>query len=312
MTHVGPSPTASASARPQTGASFIEWSAIFAGAVLAAALSFVFLTFGAAIGLSFTSPWPNSGASAKFIAAVAILWVMVQQIGAFMAGAYVAGRLRSRWHETTEHEIEFRDGLHGALVWAVGLVIGAAMLMATAGAVARTGVEVAGKAAAATAASTNAMDGVLDAMLRPVSVAQAQSAPPAGAPATAARPQPSGAGNTEATRAEIGRIMATSVANGSMTPQDRAYLAQIVAQRTGVPQPEAEKRVTEALNSARETADKARRAAVLAGFVTAAALVVSFGAAWWAAMKGGQHRDHSVPARFEFGNRLRRPGAPAT
>jgi hypothetical protein len=309
MTHVGPSPTASAPVRAPAGASFVEWSAVFAGAVLAAALSFVFLTFGTAIGLSFTSPWPNSGASAKFIAAVAILWVMIQQIGAFMAGGYVAGRLRSRWHETTEHEIEFRDGLHGALVWAVGLVIGAAMLMATAGAAARTGIEVAGKAAAATASTTNPIDTVLDTMLRPVNVAQAQPAPPTGAPAT--RPQPP-AGAVENPRAEMARIMASSLANGSMTPQDRAYVAQIVAQRTGVPQPEAEKRVTEALNTAREAADKTRRAAILAGFVTAAALVVSFGAAWWAAMKGGQHRDHSVPARFEFGNRLRRPGAPST
>ena len=309
MTHVGPSPMASASVRPQTGAGFVEWSAVFAGAVLAAALSFVFLTFGAAIGLSLTSPWPNSGGSAKFIAAVAILWIMIQQIGAFMIGGYVAGRLRSRWHETTEHEIEFRDGLHGALVWAVGLVIGAAMLMATAGAAARVGVEVAGKAVA-TASSTDAMDGVLDTMLRPANVAQAQGAPPAGAPT--ARPQPSGAANTDNTRAEVGRIMARSLANGSMTPQDRTYAAQIVAQRSGIPQPEAEKRVAEALNSAREAADKARRAAVLAGFVTAAGLVVSFGAAWWAAMKGGQHRDNSIPARFEFGNRLRRPGAPST
>jgi hypothetical protein len=234
---------------------------------------------------------------------------MIQQIGAFMAGGYVAGRLRSRWHETTEHEIEFRDGVHGALVWAVGLVIGAAMLMATAGAAARVGVEMAGKAAA-TASSTDAMDGVLDSMLRPANVAQAQGTPPpAGAPAT--RPQP-GAANVDAPRAEIGRIMARSLANGSMTPQDRAYLAQIVAQRTGVPQPEAEKRISEALNTAREAADKTRRAALLAGFVTAAGLVVSFGAAWWAAMKGGQHRDNSVPARFEFGNRLRRPGAPST
>jgi hypothetical protein len=308
MTHVGPSPTASASVRPQTGANFVEWSAVFAGAVLAAALSFVFLTFGTAIGLSFTSPWPNSGGSAKFIAAVAILWVMIQQIGAFMAGGYVAGRLRSRWHDTTEHEIEFRDGLHGALVWSVGLVIGAAMLMATAGAAARTGIEVAGKAAAAS--SADPMDAVLDSMLRPVSVAQAQSAPPGGAPT--ARPQPSGGANMDSTRAEMARIMAKSLANGSMTPQDRTYLAQIVAQRAGVPQPEAEKRVSEALNATREAADKARRAAILAGFVTAAGLVVSFGAAWWAAMKGGQHRDHSVPARFEFGNRIRRPGAPST
>ena len=43
-----------------------------AGAVLAAALAFVLLTFGAAIGLSATSPWPNSGLSVKVIATLAV------------------------------------------------------------------------------------------------------------------------------------------------------------------------------------------------------------------------------------------------
>src|SRR5262249_39077248 len=93
--------------------SFVEWSAIFAGAVLAAALSFILLTFGTAIGLSATSPWPDSGLSTKVIASLAVFWAMAQQIGSVMAGAYVAGRMRSRWHETG-HESEFRDGLHGA------------------------------------------------------------------------------------------------------------------------------------------------------------------------------------------------------
>jgi hypothetical protein len=34
------------------GPNFVDWAAVFAGAVLAAALSFVLLTFGTAIGLS--------------------------------------------------------------------------------------------------------------------------------------------------------------------------------------------------------------------------------------------------------------------
>ena len=37
---------------------------------------------------------------------------------------------------------------------------------------------------------------------------------------------------------------------------------------------------------------------------------VSFGAAWWAALKGGQHRDNAIPARFDFG--IRRYGARPT
>ena len=95
MTHVGPGPVSS-SATPTIGVSFVEWGAVIAGAVLAAAISFVLLTFGAAIGLSATSPWPNSGISAKVIASLAVFWAMVQQIGAYMAGGYVAGRMRTR------------------------------------------------------------------------------------------------------------------------------------------------------------------------------------------------------------------------
>jgi hypothetical protein len=306
MTHVGPAPVSS-SAVSTPRASFVEWGAVLAGAVLAAAISFVLLTFGAAIGLSATSPWPNSGVSAKVIASIAVFWAMAQQIGAFMAGGYVAGRTRSRWHETG-HEADFRDGLHGGLVWAVGVVIGAALFLSTAGGAAKTGAEIAGQAGTAAVSSTNdPMGAVLDTLLRPTTVAQAT--PPAGAgtvpaaapPAARARPA---AGDD--TRAEMSRILASSVTKGSLSTQDRAYLAQLVSQRTGMSQQEAEKRVDDAVTAARQAADKARRAAILTGFVTAASLLLSLGAAWWAAVKGGNHRDHSIPARFEFGDQRRR------
>src|SRR5262245_65977046 len=168
MTHVG----APVAARTETAAvSFVDWGAVFAGAVLAAALSFVLLTFGTAVGLSATSPWPNSGLSVKVIASLAVFWAMAQQIGAMMIGGYVAGRMRSRWHETG-HEAEFRDGLHGALVWAVGVLISAVLVFATGGAAARTGADLAGRAAGSVSSSSNALDAVLDTMLRPASTAQ--------------------------------------------------------------------------------------------------------------------------------------------
>src|SRR3984893_12089384 len=165
MTNVGPAPV-SLSSTPTGGASFVEWGAVFAGAVLAAALSFVLLTFGTAIGLSATSAWPNAGMSAKVVASLAVFWAMVQQIGAYMAGGYVAGRMRSRWHESG-HEAEFRDGLHGGLVWALGVVLTAALLLSAVGTASKMGAEVAGKSAATYASSTNPMDAVLDTMLRP-------------------------------------------------------------------------------------------------------------------------------------------------
>ena len=252
---------------------------------------FRILTFGAAIGLSTTSPWADSGVSAKTLATIAVFFAMVQQIGSFMAGGYVAGRMRSRWGETNKDEVEFRDGLHGGLVWAVGVAIGAALFVSTAGSAVKTGADVAGKAAAAAAANADPSAYSIDALLRPA----AGRPPVAGqgaAPATSAAD----------TRTEVARIFAKATASGTLPENDKSYLASVVAQRTGLPQPEAEKRVTEAFAEAnravKEAADKARRASILTGFVTAASLMVSFGAAWWAALRGGNHRDNQVPARF--------------
>src|SRR6476660_4565628 len=100
MTQVG---TPIASRTETGGASFVEWSAVLAGAVLAAALSFVLLTFGAAVGLSATSPWPNSGLSAKVVASLAVFWALAQQIGSLIAGGYASHPPQSisRWSGLT-------------------------------------------------------------------------------------------------------------------------------------------------------------------------------------------------------------------
>ncbi|MCK9909322.1 hypothetical protein MXD81_09285, partial [Microbacteriaceae bacterium K1510] len=39
------------------GLSYVEWGAVFAGAITASAISFVLLTAGAALGLSLISPY---------------------------------------------------------------------------------------------------------------------------------------------------------------------------------------------------------------------------------------------------------------
>ena len=183
------------------------------------------------------------------------------------------------------------------------------MLMATAGAVARTGAEVAGKAAPRVASSANPMDLTVDTLLRPMAVAQAGT-PAQGGAAGATTPStttsgavsrsPASSADSAETRAEISRILARSTAAGEMSAPDRTYLTQLVAQRAGISQQEAEKRVADAVTAAREAADKARRGAILTGFVTAASLIISFAAAWWAGIKGGNHRDNAVPARFNF------------
>jgi len=61
--------------------------------------------------------------------------------------------------------------------------------------------------------------------------------------------------------------------NGSLPDGDKAYLAQLVAARTGLPQDAAEKRINEVLGQAqaaeakaRELADQARRTAARSAF----------------------------------------------
>ena len=75
-------------------------------------------------------------------------------------------------------------------------------------------------------------------------------------------------------------------------------LAQIIAERTGISQAEAEKRVDQAYSEARGAIDAARKAAVLTGLATVTALLAGLLAAWFAAQNGGRHRDENIPARL--------------
>ena len=272
---------------------FVEWGAVWAGGALAAAISFVLLAFGTAIGLSFVSPWSDAWASTRLIASIAIFWTMAQQIGSAMAGGYIAGRMRSRWGEASDHEVEFRDGLHGGLVWAIGVIITGTLLLSAAGTIAKSGAEFAGRAASAAPLA----DHYVDQLLRPA----APIVKPA-TPAGAASGQVVGGPSFGDLRSGVLRTIGTSIAVGSLSVEDRGYLALVVAEQTGLAQPDAEKRVTDvfaAANTAvKEQADKVRRASILTGFVSAASLLIAFAAAWWAAQRGGHHRDNSIPARF--------------
>ena len=109
--------TDTAAAKP----SYLEWGPILAGAIAAAALSFLLLTFGGPVGLSLTSPWPGTGAKLWVVALALAWWMVLVQIGSFAAGGYLAGRMRSRWMDSRSSEGAFRDSTHGFMVWAVGV-----------------------------------------------------------------------------------------------------------------------------------------------------------------------------------------------
>src|SRR6266508_1067588 len=166
----------------EVGPPSIDWAAVIAGALVAAAISFVLFTFGTGIGLSITSPYPREGVSVWLFLVILALWVIWVSLTSFFAGGYLAGRMRRKLSLST-HETEVRDGVHGILVWAVGLLIGAFIATWTASGVAKTGTEAAAASAIATATSfasslSKAADPVgylTDTLFRP-----APSAPAAG------------------------------------------------------------------------------------------------------------------------------------
>ena len=156
---------------PGSYGSYIEWAPVFAGAVLAAALSFVLLTFGTGIGLSLLSPFPPHSYG-RAAASIAALWGLIVPIGSLLIGGYIAGRMRAPREGADEAETEFRDGLHGALVWGVAILFGAVLTFFAASATAQTGLAV-GAAGAAQKGALYAP--ALDTLLSPVTVADADS-----------------------------------------------------------------------------------------------------------------------------------------
>jgi hypothetical protein len=267
--------------------SAFDWSSVAGGAVIAASLAFLLITFGSAVGFSVTSPWTTTRPEVVTISLVAAGWYLLVSLMSYIAGGYVAARLRARRHDASLHEARIRDGLHGAGVWGFGVFLTVVLAFAGAaqlgsGAV-RVG-EAAGKAASAVA-GTEAADPsayYADVLLR--------------------REQPTPAEIPVTIRTEVQRGLARAAATGELADQDRTYLSRLVAAHTGIEPAQAEQRVTqvtaqlqrgvaETRSAAREAAEKARRGFAIAGFLTAAAFMIALGGAWIGAMLGGEHRD---------------------
>ena len=90
--------------------------------------------------------------------------------------------------------------------------------------------------------------------------------------------------------APIARTFAANLDNPQLNAADRTYLVQLVMQQTGMPQADAEKRVDTAFadlkaaeQKARDAAEHARKATLIAAFLAAATLAVGCAAACGAA-----------------------------
>lgn len=274
----------------QTDTSYVDWPAIFAGTVLASAISLVLLTFGSALGLSLTSAHENTGISMVGFSIAAALWLVWVQVSGFMAGGYLTGRLRRRNYDATEKESDIRDGSHGLTVWALGVLIGAVVTFSGVA----TAVSTATNAATTlvSGAASGAVNAAADAISDNDLLVDRLFRAPAGTSATA------DAASAADQRQEVGRIILSSLASGEMDQADRQYIIDTVAARTGIPAEEVQQRVDQAWTQAqeletqaREAADRARRIALVAAFITAASLMIGAAGAYYGAVMGGNHRD---------------------
>jgi len=298
-----------------TGSSYVEWSAIFAGAILTSAIIVLMTAFGSAIGLSLVSPYHGPSPIIFYVALA--LWFTWITVSSFVAGGYVTGRMRRPIDGATPHEVHVRDGVHGLVVWAVAVAIGASLATLSISSAVTTlslssavkgGADLAKSGASAMAPnaglSLDPMGYEIDALFRNEgAVAPPRSAPTGKNTSVAVGAAATGGVTLETPREEVSRILAMTVANGALSKDDRAYLAHLLTSRSGLSQADAEKRLDTLSEQMKTSADKlraatetARKAGILLAFLTAATMVLGAAAAWWGAGMGGRHRDEKFDA----------------
>jgi hypothetical protein len=261
--------------------SAVSWGAIIAGAVAAAATTLLMVMVTTGLGFAAVSPYPNSGVSATTFTLLTAAWLIGVHALASSVGGYISGRLRTRWTGLHTDEVFFRDTAHGFLAWATGILAGAlllgSVLTSAIGTGAQTAANILGPAAQGatmqqgSSGADNASSMMLDRLFR------------------SDRPTPDA--NDQNARAEVGRIMASAIATGNLQQDDKTYVAQVIANRTGVSQQDAEKRIDDAIANAKATAEKARKGAMYASLWSVIALLIGALCASAFAAYAGQLRD---------------------
>jgi hypothetical protein len=264
--------------------SAVSWTAIWAGAAVAAAVSLLLVILGSGLGFASMSPWRSEGPSATTFTVMTAIWLVVVQWIASGVGGYLTGRMRTKWTGVHTHEVTFRDTAHGFATWAVATLITAAIVASATLSAASSGAK-----AAASATSS----------IAEIGAAAASGAQPAGGYEIDAlfRSTSNTTANSE-TRAEALRILAKGIKDGDLASGDREYLSELIANRTGISAADADRRVSTAVAQlkaaevkVREVADAARKAASAAALCTALSMVIGAFIASVAAALGGRERD---------------------
>jgi hypothetical protein len=279
----------------------VSWSAVIAGAFTAIAVSIIVIALGTGIGMVVASPYSSSSPSASTMTIIGALWLVFAQAVGFAVGGYVAGRLRRPPANMHTAEVKFRDGANGLVVWAIGVVLSFFILASAIDKVgSAAGTAVAGTAAvglAGAATQAPSMDYFTDMLLRPTLQGSSNAAtePATGGAAPNGTAASGNNTNNNQERAQVYRIMLTSLTPNGISNDDRTYLAQVIGAQTGMSQQDAQNRVNDVINQAKDdatqAADAARKAAAYVSFWTFMSLLFGAVCATLGGALGGDLRD---------------------
>ena len=190
-----------------------QWGPIIAGGIAATALALVLHSFAVAIGLSVSSTAPTWRDASIALVLLSGLYLLLAAIVSYGFGAYLAGRMRPRLTTGAPEEIEFRDGTHGLLVWALATLLTGLLALAAVQSLSRAGSPTSASAApSASVAGESLIAFDLDRLFR-----------------GDRRPD----GDINYARTEAARILLTASSHRGLQPEDRSYLVRRVAARTG-------------------------------------------------------------------------------
>jgi hypothetical protein len=275
----------------------LSWGAILAGCVAALSTHLLLTLLGMGIGIQSIQPLSENDAAAEFSITAGISW----SISALIS-LWIGGWVAARFSDPADPRI---GRLHGFVVWSLATVVTFFFLSVGTGAIVSSTARVAGKTlsaagqavgAAAPAAGdafqtfTQQNGGMISSFLDEVTPARND-------PAAAAR-----------ARREIGWALYRTFTQegGARSPENRAALAQAIAQSTGRPQADAERIVNDwvasydraqqdlqnaraaAEQKAREVAEKAADATTKAAIWTFIAFLIGAAAATWGGHVGAR------------------------
>lgn len=260
------------------------------------------MLLGSGLGLTMVSPWSNESASVTTFAVSTAIWLVIVQWLSSGLGGYLTGRLRTKWVGIHMDETFFRDTAHGFMAWALATLLVVFVLGSALSAAIGTGVKAASTVASRAAMGASAggdrkrrerrrqRRGVV---FRRCAVPSERSFQAGGA---------GRGGRCDSSRTSLPHPHYES-GGRRVSADDKTYLGQLVAARTGLSQADATARVDAVLAQveaakvqAQEAADTARKAGASFALVGALSLMIGAFIASAAAALGGKQRDDEEDA----------------